>query len=341
MNKKERFLEACACRTVDRTPVWLMRQAGRVLPEYRALKEKHSFLELVQTPDLAVEVTLQPVRRFDFDAAILFSDILVIAEALGQAYHFRDHGGIAMEFAVRSESDIEKLDETAVRARLQYVEQAVRILRRELGEQTALIGFSGAPWTLANFMIEGGSAREFSQAKLLALREPAVYARLAGKLTRAVTAYLQMQIEAGADAVQIFDTLGGLLSPDLFEWASARWIREIVSGLGGRVPVIVFAKGANGCWDILAQTGATVLGVDWTVRLAEVRSRLPASVALQGNLDPSVLTATPAVVKAETWRILEQMRGSRGHIFNLGHGVPPTAALENVAALVESVRGFA
>lgn len=337
---RERFLNAAHCRTVDRPPVWLMRQAGRALPEYRALKEKFSFVQLVQTPDLAAEVTLQPIRRFGFDAAIIFSDILVIAEALGQKYDFGDNGGIKMDFLVRTADDIERLQVEVVTERLQYVTKALSLVGAELGGKTALIGFAGSPWTLANFMMEGAGVKEYTKVKELFFCEPKLFSKLFEKLTAAVTTFLQMQIEAGADAVQIFDSLGGTLSNTAFAAASGDWMKRIVAGLRGRVPVIVFSKGTNGNWDALVETGANVLGVDWTVRLADVREQLPERVGVQGNLDPFLLTTTPELVATETKRILEDMRGKRGHIFNLGHGVPPGAKLECIEALVNTVRDF-
>lgn len=216
MTNRQRFLDACHCRIVDRPPVWLMRQAGRALPEYRELKAKHDFLELVRTPELAAEVTLQPIRRFDFDAAILFSDILVVAEGLGQGYRFRDGGGIQMDFALQEKRDIDALNVGVLEEKLDYVPQAIRLLKKSLGEKTAMIGFAGSPWTLANFMLEGGSAKEFTSAKNLFLKQPETFSQLMEKLTASVTKLLQMQIAAGADAVQIFDSLGGLLPPKIF-----------------------------------------------------------------------------------------------------------------------------
>jgi uroporphyrinogen decarboxylase len=338
---RRRFLEACHCRPVDRPPVWLMRQAGRALPEYRKLKQKYSFLELVQTPELAAEVTLQPIRRFDFDAAILFSDILVVPEAMGQPYHFRDTGGIEMDFAVRSRADIDRLTVERVTERLAYVDKALRLLRKELGDKTALIGFSGSPWTLATFMMEGGSAEKYTRALTLFRKDRKNFNALVEKLTAAITAYLQVQIDAGVDALQIFDSHGGLLAPTDFQEASGRWMKEIIARLGGRVPVIVFSLGTHGNWDDLINTGASVLGIDWQFPLADARRLLPSTVGLQGNLAPALLSdATPDAVAAETRRLLEGMRGRRGHIFNLGHGVPPAAKLENIAKLVETVRGF-
>jgi len=358
---RRRFLDACLCRAVDRPPVWLMRQAGRALPEYRELKEKHSFLELIQTPGLAAEVTLQPVRRFGFDAAILFSDILVIPEAMGQPYRFRETGGLVMDFAVRSKADIERLSVERVVERLSYVDQALRLLRKELGDQTALIGFAGSPWTLATFMMEGGSAEKYNRALKLFHEDRQTFYKLAEKLTAAITAYLQMQISAGVDALQIFDSHGGQLAPTEFQEASGRWMRDIIGSLGapasgtaqraalaehavpeaGAPPVIVFSLGTHGNWDDLLATGASVLGIDWQFPLAHARRLLPVDIALQGNLAPALLSdATPEIVAQETRAVLETMRGRKGHIFNLGHGVPPNAKLENITALVDTVRSF-
>lgn len=358
---RQRFLDACHCRPTDRPPVWLMRQAGRALPEYRELKEKHSFLELVQTPELAAEVTLQPVRRFGFDAAILFSDILVIPEALGQAYRFRDQGGVVMDFAVRSRADIEKLSAEQVCERLGYVDKALRLLRQELGDRTALIGFSGSPWTLATFMMEGGSAKPYTRARALFRTDRKYYNLLAGKLTAAIIAYLKMQVAAGVDVLQIFDSHGGQLPAHEFQAASGRWMQEIVAAIGVRSsgsarsptehqrarselrapPVIVFSLGTRGNWADLVATGANVIGVDWPTPLAEARKHIPDGVALQGNLAPALLSdATPEVVVRETRAVLEAMRGRPGHIFNLGHGLTPTAKLVNIAAMVETVRRF-
>ena len=316
-----------------------MRQAGRALPEYRQLKAKHDFLELVRTPDLAAEVTLQPIRRFDFDAAILFSDILVVAEGLGQGYRFREKGGIQMDYPLRDHGDIAALDLAALEQRLEYIPRAIELLKQALSGKTALIGFAGSPWTLANFMLEGGSATEFIRAKNLLSSQPKTFALLMSKLTAAVTKLLQMQIAAGAEVLQIFDSLGGLLSPDDYQEASGRWIQQVIAALGAAVPVIVFSKDYHD-WNTLITMGANVLGIDPRVRLADLRNFLPASIGIQGNLDPSLLTTAPATVAAETMRILQDMRGRPGHIFNLGHGVPPDAKLENIEALVETVKNY-
>ncbi len=359
MTSRQRFLNACHCRPNDRPPVWLMRQAGRALPEYRKLKETYTFVQLVQHPELAVEVTLQPVRRFGFDAAILFSDILVIPEAMGQTYHFKETGGVVMDFAVQSKADIAKLSVDQVCAKLSYVDQALRLLRQELGDQTALIGFSGSPWTLATFMMEGASVPKYGKALALFREDPRTYFALAEKLTSAVTAYLRMQIAAGVDALQIFDSHGGHLNAGEFQEASGRWMQEIVSAIGAPVsdpansdqrsqragseiggpPIIVFSLGTHGNWPELIATGAHVIGIDWQTSLAEARKLIPEGIGLQGNLAPTLMVeATPEVVAQETRAVLEAMRGRAGHIFNLGHGLTPGAKLENIAALVESVK---
>jgi uroporphyrinogen decarboxylase len=351
---RERFRRAARCQPVDRPPVWLMRQAGRALPEYRKLKETHTFVQLVQNPELAAEVTLQPVRRFGFDAAILFSDILVIPEAMGQTYRFKETGGVLMDFAVTCKADIDRLCVEQVCEKLHYVDQALRILRRELAGQTALLGFTGSPWTLATFMMEGASVPQYSRALHLFREDKKTYFALAEKLTAAVIAYLQMQIAAGIDALQIFDSHGGHLAPAEFPEASGRWMRDIVAALGtpgfppapspeppaaGAPPIIVFSLGTHGNWPDLIATGADVIGIDWQTSLAEARKIMPGHIALQGNLPPALLAeATPDIVAAETVKILETMRGRPGHLFNLGHGLTPAAKLENIAALVETVK---
>ena len=341
LTARERFVRATRCVPVDRPPLWLMRQAGRALPEYRKLKETYTFVQLVQNPDLAAEVTLQPVRRFGFDAAILFSDILVIPEALGQTYHFKETGGVVMDFAVTSKADIEKLSVERVVERLSYVDKALRILRKELGDQTALLGFTGSPWTLATFMMEGASVPKYGRALQLFREDPKTYFALAEKLTAAVTAYLQMQIATGVDAVQIFDSHGGHLAATEFQEASGRWTNEIIANLGGKVPVINFSLGTHGNWPDLIASGANVIGIDWQTSMAEARKIIPAHIAMQGNLSPvHIAESTPEVVEVETIKILEAMRDRPGHIFNLGHGLTPAAKLENIAALVDTVKSF-
>ncbi len=338
LTHRDRFLKACYCEPVDRAPIWLMRQAGRCLPEYRALKERYQFTELVQDPEMAAEVTLQPIRRFGFDAAIVFSDILAVPEALGQRYQFRTGGGIDMAFRLDSAEAVDKLEVDSVTERLQYVADAIKLVRADLGKKRALLGFAGSPWTLANYMMEGGSVKEFVRARTLFYNDRELFDRLCNKLTEAVIQFLQLQIRAGVDAIQIFDSLGGLLPEHSFEAGSGRWIKRIVESLSREVPVILFSKGAHGSWDTLVGTGAQGLSVDWSVRLSEVRRKIPETMCVQGNLDPCVLNTRPEIVAAEAKRLLSEMEGYKGHIFNLGHGVPPTSKIENIEALVETVK---
>jgi uroporphyrinogen decarboxylase len=340
MTSRERFLNACNCLPVDRPPVWIMRQAGRYLPEYRAMREKHSFLNLVRTPDLAAEITLQPLRRFDFDAAILFSDILVIPEALGMPFSFRDGGGIAMKFAVRNRDDLARLDSSEITTRLDYVFDAIRLVRGRLGDTTTLLGFAGSPWTLATYMIEGGSSREFATAKYLFHTDRGFFDELMEQLTGAISRYLDAQIEAGVDAIQLFDSWGGALPGCDYEEASLTWIHRIVRGVGRRVPVILYARNTYASAPRQAECGIRGLSLDWTVDMAEARASLPKSLALQGNLDPSIMETTPDITRREATRLLESMRGSEGFILNLGHGIRPHAKPECVAALVNTVSQF-
>jgi uroporphyrinogen decarboxylase len=338
MNSRQRFLAACTSQPLDRPPLWVMRQAGRYLPEYRELKAKSSFLEMVRTPELAMEVTLQPLRRFALDAAILFSDILVIPEALGQGYAFRDTGGIAMAYRLETREQIASLRPAeAVPEHLAYVGDALRLLHGELAGEKALLGFGGSPWTLATYMVEGGSSDDFQRIKLLFHTDRALFDQLLEKLTAALIAYFKMQIAAGADAIQIFDSWGGIIAGVDYEAASLQWIRRIIAALPPDFPIILYAKGTAPHLTDQAFCGARVLSVDWTVDLAVARRNLPANVALQGNLDPVLMQTSPAIVRREASRLLESMRGSSGHIFNLGHGITPSARIECMEALVETV----
>ena len=318
-----------------------MRQAGRYLPEYRALKAEHGFLKMVRTPELAAEVSLQPIRRFALDATILFSDILVIPEALGLGYSFRDEGGIAMDRRLDGRAMIEALaPESAVPERLDYVAKALALLKRELAGGKALLGFGGSPWTLATYMVEGGSSEDFARVKALFYEDRPTFELLLGKLTRSLVAYFKMQIAAGADAIQIFDSWGGTVAGPDYEAASLRWIREIIAAMPEGFPIIIFGKGTGQHLTDQAFTGARVLSVDWSNDLAVVRRNLPDNVAVQGNLDPAILNTTPSIARRETLRLLESLRGSHGHIFNLGHGIMPQAKIECVQALVDAVTTF-
>ena len=338
MTGKERFLAAARCQTVDRPPVWMMRQAGRYLPEYRRLKEVHPFLEMVRTPELAGEVTMQPMRRFAFDAAIVFSDILVVPEALGQGFSFGDGRGVRMEFPVRTEADLRRLRPEGAAGRLEYVFGALRQSRAALGPQRALLGFGGSPWTLASYMVEGGSSGDGAAVRAMAARRDPVLSRLLEMLSEVLAGYFRRQVEAGADAIQIFDSCAPWCE-GYEEW-SLRWVREIVRELGGRAPVILFARGRNRCAAALASTGADVLSLDWETPLGEARQSAGRAVALQGNMDPAFLEGEPDAAAEEARRIVAGMAPLGGHIFNLGHGIRPAARPECVAAVVDAVTGW-
>jgi uroporphyrinogen decarboxylase len=340
MTSRERFLSACACSPLDRPPVWIMRQAGRYLPEYRALKAKSSFLEMVRTPELAAEVTLQPLKRFALDAAIIFSDILVIPEALGQGYKFRDAGGIEMDFRLDTRAQLDRLDATGVAARLDYVGKALQRVKGELKGEKALLGFGGSPWTLATYMVEGGSSDDYLRIKQLFYTDRPFFNALMEKLTAALIEYFKLQIHAGADAIQLFDSWGGIIAGQDYEAASLRWMRDIISAMPKDFPVILYAKGSSSQLTDMAFSGARVLGIDWTVDLGVVRRLVPANIALQGNLDPVLMNTTPGIVRTEVSRLLETMRGAPGHIFNLGHGIMPQAKIECMEALVETVTNW-
>jgi uroporphyrinogen decarboxylase len=337
MTSRERFLAACACSPLDRPPVWVMRQAGRYLPEYRALKAKHSFLEMVRTPELAAEVTMQPLRRFALDAAIIFSDILVIPEALGQGYKFRDAGGIEMDFRLETRAQLDRLDHVGVPFHLEYVGKALERVKTELKGERALLGFGGSPWTLATYMVEGGSSDDYVRIKQLFYTDRPFFNALMEKLTAGLIEYFKMQIRSGADAIQLFDSWGGIIAGQDYEAASLRWMRDIIAALPKDFPVILYAKGVNAQLTDLAFSGARVLGVDWTADLGVVRRLVPANIALQGNLDPVLMNTTPEIVRRETTRLLETMRGANGHILNLGHGIMPQATIECMDALVNTV----
>ena len=338
MPHRERFLRACRCEAVDRPPIWMMRQAGRSLPEYRMLKANYKFTELVKTPEFAAEITLQPIRRFNYDAAVIFSDILVIAEALGCRYELQERGGIKMDFAIQSKADLNRLAPSCIPEKICYTPEAIRLARQELGHERAIIGFAGSPWTLASFMMEGGSSHGNSRSRSLLRNDPALCQRLLEKITEATILYLKAQIEAGADVIQIFDSQGGILAPHLFREFSGRWIKQIIDALNGTVPVIAFARNVHHDWNEVVRTGADVLGIDWSVNLRKTADLLPNHIAVQGNLDPALLCTDPESAANETRRILHEMQGRDGFIFNLGHGVPPDAKLECIQAVAETVQ---
>ena len=342
--KNDVILRALMRQPVERTPVWIMRQAGRYLPEYLATRaEAGSFMKLCQTPELACEVTLQPLRRFSLDAAIIFSDILTIPDVMGLNLYFVEGEGPKFEHPIRSADDIRKLPRPDVNESLAYVMDAISLTRRELDGKVPLIGFSGSPWTLATYMIEGGSSKTFSKAKKLIYQDPEIAHQLLEKLAGIVTDYLNAQIENGAQAVQIFDTWGGALSAPAYKEFSLRYMEQIVSGLtreseGRRVPVILFSKGCSTQLEALADTGCDALGVDWTISLNEARSRVGDRVALQGNLDPSILLASRKVIRREVSETLNSFGQGNGHVFNLGHGITPDVDPEHLSALISAVQ---
>ncbi len=341
--QNDRFLRALLREPVDATPIWIMRQAGRYLPEYRATRAKAgSFMNLCQNPELACEVTLQPLERFALDAAILFSDILTIPDAMGLGLSFAEGEGPQFARPVRTAADVARIGVPDPEGELKYVMDAVRTIRRELDGRVPLIGFSGSPWTLATYMVEGGGSKEFAKVKGMMYSEPALMHQLLEKVADSVTSYLNAQIAAGAQAVQIFDTWGGSLTPRDYREFSLRYMARIVEGLtreseGRRVPVILFTKGGGGWLDAMADTGADALGLDWTVNIGDARRQVGERVALQGNMDPCLLYSNPERIREEAATILEGFGKGSGHVFNLGHGVHPKVDPENVAALVDAV----
>ncbi len=348
MLKNDRLLRALRREPVDCTPVWLMRQAGRYLPEYRATRAKAgSFLAMAKNPEIACEVTLQPLRRFPLDAAILFSDILTVPDAMGLGLYFADGEGPKFERPLRSASDVARLAVPDMGTELRYVTDAVRLIRRELDGAVPLIGFSGSPWTLACYMVEGGGSKEYARIKAMALNEPALLHRVLSVVTDAVIAYLGAQREAGAQALQVFDTWGGVLSPAMYREFSLPYLtriaRELARGEGAqRTPLILFGKGNGVHLEALAASGAEAVGVDWTVELADAARRTGGRVALQGNLDPATLYGAPEAITREATRVLDSYAegngGSReGHVFNLGHGMSPDMDPEHVRVLVDAV----
>jgi uroporphyrinogen decarboxylase len=342
-NRSNRFLRALHRQPVDTTPVWIMRQAGRYLPEYRATRARAgSFLALAQTPELACEITLQPVERFELDAAILFSDILTVPDAMGLGLHFVEGEGPKFHHPLRNAADIAKLGVPDPESSLRYVTDAVRLIRSELGGRLPLIGFAGSPWTLACYMIEGEGSRDFVRVKAFALDEPTAMHSLLDVNARAVAAYLAAQAAAGAQALMVFDSWGGMLAPAMFLEFSQRYLAQITSLLrddshARDVPLILFSKGANASLEALADTGCAALGVDWTITLDEARRRVGNRVALQGNLDPATLLASPEVIRREAKRVLDDFGPHPGHVFNLGHGITPDVDPEHVAVLVDAV----
>jgi len=323
--------------------VWMMRQAGRYLPEYRATRARAgSFVNLCHSPEMACEVTLQPLERFPLDAAILFSDILTVPDAMGLGLYFAEGEGPRFERPVREPRDIEALGVPDPENELGYVMDAVRLIRRELDGRVPLIGFSGSPWTLATYMVEGGSSKEYGWVKAMMYDRPELMHRLLDTLAQSVTAYLNAQIAAGAQAVMVFDTWGGVLTPRDYREFSLRYMERIVGGLtreadGRKVPVTLFTKGGGAWLEEMAATGCDCVGLDWTVDIGEARRRVGDLVALQGNMDPALLYANPERIREEVGLILESYGVGAGHVFNLGHGIHPQVDPDHAAAFIDAV----
>ncbi len=330
-------------RPVERTPVWMMRQAGRYLPEYRATR-KHAgnFLDLCQNPELACEVTMQPLDRFPLDAAILFSDILTIPHAMGLGLYFAEGEGPGFERPVRDEAAIRALQVPDPERELGYVMRALRLIRRDLGGRVPLIGFSGSPWTLATYMIEGGSSKNYALCKEMLYQRPDLMHQLLDILARSVTVYLNAQVAAGAQTLMIFDTWGGILTPESYREFSLRYAREIIAGLtrsneGREVPVVFFTKNGGPWLEAMVEIGADGLGIDWTQDLGDARRRVGDAVALQGNLDPGVLYASPEIIRTHVAKTLASYGHGTGHVFNLGHGIHPEVSPDHAAAMIAAV----
>ena len=344
--KNDLLLRALLREPTPRRPIWLMRQAGRYLPEYRATRARAGgFLEMCTNPEIACEITLQPVDRYPLDAAILFSDILTIPHAMNLGLEFEAGEGPQFERPVRSAADIDKLGVPDPGSDLKYVVDAVARVRRELKGRVPLIGFAGSPWTVATYMVEGGSSKTFGIIKRMMYEAPRELHRLLELLARSTILYLNAQIAAGAQAVMVFDTWGGVLTPAQYEEFSLRYMGQVVDALtrnseGRRVPNIVFTKGGGAWLDRIAAIGCDAAGVDWTTDLGDARKAVGGRVALQGNLDPSALFAPPPVLRAETLRVLESYGAGAGHVFNLGHGITPDVDPERVALLVKTVQEY-
>lgn len=341
--KNDNFLRALRRQPVDRTPIWVMRQAGRYLPEYRATRQKAGdFMTLCQTPELACEVTLQPLARFDLDAAILFSDILTIPDALGLGLYFSEGEGPRFRAPLSSSQQIQALAQSYPEEKLRYVPDAVSMIKHELNNKIPLIGFAGSPWTLACYMVQGQGSKDFAMAKKLMFDSPQDMHLLLEKLSQHISHYLNAQIDAGVDAIMLFDSWGGFLANDDYQDFSLSYMSRILTSLkpnaqGEKVPTILFSKG-GGLWlEQMAQTSANALGLDWTIDIGTAFERVGKTKALQGNLDPSVLLASPEVVQQQALKILDKVDGRTGHIFNLGHGITPQVPVENMQVLVETV----
>lgn len=338
-NSDHILIKACLRQPAERTPVWIMRQAGRYLPEYRKVREKVDFLTLCKTPELAAEVTIQPVDIIEVDAAILFSDILVVPEAMGMELELIESKGPVFHSPIRNIEQVESLCVPDVHDKLSYVFDAITITKKELNSRVPLVGFSGAPWTLATYMVEGKASKNFQKIKSFIYQEPKTAHKLLEKLAKVVASYLEAKIDAGCDLVQIFDTWAGLLSPWDFREFSLKYINYIVESIKHKnVPIIVFAKGAAHSYDEIAASGCHVVGIDWVSDIGKVRSQIGDKTAIQGNMDPAVLLAPLSKIEEEVKNILSRYGSGSGHVFNLGHGILPETPVENAKFFVHKVK---
>jgi uroporphyrinogen decarboxylase len=332
------FIDACYGNPVPYTPLWIMRQAGRYLPEYRAVRKQYTFHEMMHTPDLMTEVTLQPIRRYGFDAAIMFSDILVIPEAMGVNFQLIENVGPVFDNPLDTIEKVKSI-QVADPTHLQHVFEGVKQIRNELDDTKALIGFSGAPWTIASYMVEGKPSKDYRHIRALMHTDPTAFHHLMDTLTESIITYVTEQVKAGADAIQIFDTNASHLSREVFEAFSFPYLKRIVNAVNTlNVPCILFVKGGGNWLNLLKTSNAPVLGIDWTVSLKDAKSAVNDSVSLQGNLDPSILLAPNHVIRKEVCKVLESYGEGNGHIFNLGHGITPDIPLEAVQTVLDTVR---
>lgn len=336
------FIRACFREPVERTPVWLMRQAGRYMAEYHEFREKYTFLEMCKKPKVAAEITLQPVRALGVDAAILFSDILVPVEAMGMKVDFMENLGPKLHKPVRTPEDVEALEIPEPEEKMPFVLEAIKLIKEKLSGELPLIGFSGAPFTLASYMIEGGGSRDFRYTKEMMFSQPETFAFLMKKIGRTVVKYLNAQIKAGVDAIQIFDSWVGCLAPEDYSEHVINHTSEIISGLNGKgeVPVIQFVNQASTFLELASKAGGDVIGIDWRITLDEAWEKIGYDKSIQGNLDPVVLFAPQYMIESKVRGILEQAGGRDGHIFNLGHGVHRDTPVENVKIMVKTVKEF-
>lgn len=338
--KNDLLIKALKGETVDRAPVWMMRQAGRYLPEYIVLRNRYGFFERCQTPALACEITLQPVDIIGVDAAILFSDILVVPQAMGMEVQLIEHKGPVLPEPIRSEKDLERIVVPDVQDRLHYVFDAIKLIKQELNDRVPLIGFAGAPWTLLCYMVQGKGSKTFDEAKAFCYKNPVLAHTLLQRITDTTIAYLKAQIAAGADAVQLFDSWGGLLSPHDFEAISLKYMRQIVAAVKDLAPIVVFAKGAWHSLAEMAATGASGLGIDWCIKPELARSMAGPDVTLQGNFDPAKLLAPIPVIQQEVRQMLQGF-GKHRYIANLGHGILPNVPVDHARAFVDTVKEYA